>query len=124
MRLLYVRASHSLDRAETPPRLRAMHRQVRPGKVQGNADTGPGLSASLHRVRSSRTAATLRIVKRGDRGRSRATPVRQGFPTGVTPPKPVNHWEQKTIGSSVLEAYFKSTGFRVMLANWCFSQPL
>lgn len=58
---------------------------------------------------------------RGEWGRSGATPVRQGFPTGVTPPKPVDHWEQRAIGSSLPVAYFKSAGLHPTAAYWCLS---
>lgn len=87
----------------------------------GYTDSRPGLRASLGGVWKPPEPPPLRQRRSAvNEEGAGATPARQGFPTGETPPRPADHWEQETIGSSLPDAYFKSAGLHVMAASCCF----
>lgn len=115
--LLPVRASHSSDRTKKlhpnlPPVSSCVHPPPPIGKQSGLcADSRPGFSV----VPAVCDPAAAAVTINGD-GSVGATPARQGFPTGETPPRPVDRWEWKTIGSSLPRGRFKSS-FYVMAAK-------
>lgn len=94
-------------------------RQARRGEA--NADTRPGLRASLGGVRTSRAAATTehRAARLNEEGAGQLL-LGRAFPPVWLLPNSVDHWEQKTIGSSLPVAYFKSAGLYVTAANLCY----
>lgn len=118
VRLLPVLASHSSDRTEKlhpnlPPVSSCVHPPPLIGKQSGLcADSRPGFSVVRAVCDPAAAAATI-----NGGGSGGATPARQGFPTGETPPRPVDRCEWKTIGSSLPRARFKS-GFYVMAADF------
>lgn len=79
--------------------------QSRLGGVGDPAHTPPQQTEERRAARRTKEEGAGRLLRR------------QGFPTGETPPRPVEHWERKTSGSCLPRARFKS-GLYVMAARF------